>query len=310
MLVASILFEAPSSLPIDVFPVHSGIVESFIGDEAMNGIGSEPETLVDSVLALGYVALRAKSLGNVSDDQSFNRYLQRLSLLSANTPSSTLRYCAHVLVSTILHSHPLYTVRFNFIRDTLEYCPYENLKASAVGWLKDEILAAATPHAEGEREHEEAVNHVFASPASIDSVASFLFPPINVPEQEDDISSFSIQIPFFLSALNLYYLLCISQSLRDSLEVASLDHRHNIGRRFIEPLGRLGCKFGNQVLASLISEWASENDMAGVAEMQLLQVTAEQAWTARERLGGSRKDELLYDEERAVDDGKEAEVNV
>ena len=304
MQVSSAIFKVPNSLHFDIFPLHSKVLESCIGDESMNGIGSEPEALIDSVLALGFIALQTNSIGNSSDDDSFNRYLQRLSLLSANTPSSTLRYHAHILVSSILHSHPSDSVRLNFIRDTLEYCPYENLKASAVGWLKDEILTATNHKSDSGLQKDKDRSNLFATPLSVDSVGLFLFPKISTLEQEEEISSLSVQTPFFLAVLNLYYLLCTSQPLREALDIASLDSKYNVRKDFINPLGKLGCKFGNNVLASVISEWASESDMAGIAEMQLLQATAEQAWAARGKLEGVQERVPLYDVRRDIEEAE------
>ncbi|KAL8955339.1 MAG: hypothetical protein Q9193_006770, partial [Seirophora villosa] len=147
-IASNLLFHAPSS----------------------GSIGTEPASLIDSLLFLGSHTFETSSLPKQPpNDDTFTNTLQRLSLLSANTPSAPLRYHAHILTSRLLHAHPDRNLRLAFIKDTLQHCPYENLKASAVGWLKDEIrAAAATPNTGNEQQGESAEGEgggIFTTPA-------------------------------------------------------------------------------------------------------------------------------------------------
>lgn len=145
------------------------------------------------------------------DNDTFTNTLQRLSLLSANTPSAPLRYHAHLLTSRLLHAHPNENLRLSFINDTLQHCPYETLKASAVGWLKDEILLAAsnnnnnnnTDKAEAD---DYATSSIFkTTPARLLEICSpYLFHnPSSLAAMSH--AEFLAHRPFFLAVLNLCY---------------------------------------------------------------------------------------------------------
>lgn len=130
---------------LSIFPEHATILSNFVGALGPQTVGLEPEALLDTILAQALIAIEKNNIGEPKDDESFAQYLQTLSLISANTPSPNLRGHAHYLTTTVLRSHPHDLVRLTFIRDTLEHCPYENLKASAVSWLKGETLEANAP---------------------------------------------------------------------------------------------------------------------------------------------------------------------
>ena len=159
-----------------IFPAHATLLSNFIGLLGPQTVGLEPEPLLDTILALGLIALENNNIGEPKDDESFAQYLQTISLISANTPSPSLRGHAHYLTSTVLRSHPHDLVRLTFIRDTLEFCPYENLKASAVSWLKGETLEANAPHAatENTAASDEAETNIFATSVAISTVAPYL----------------------------------------------------------------------------------------------------------------------------------------
>lgn len=205
----------------------------------MTSIGTDGETTIDAILCLGFMAHDEQRVGQPQKDEDFNEYLQRLSLLSANTPSPTLRYHAHILTSSVLHSHPSDLVRLAFIRDTLEHCPYENLNACAVGWLKDEILAANNHRVEHSKKPS-----VFATPVAIDTTAPYIFPDLvqtlKPPLTPESRSALKLNFSFYLASLNFYYLLLSSQNIRDALDVVSLHKKHDVSRRFLAPLRMVG----------------------------------------------------------------------
>ncbi|KAI9877568.1 MAG: hypothetical protein M1830_003551 [Pleopsidium flavum] len=231
------LFGSPAFDPeISIYPDHAHIVENFLGSDNMTSIGTEAESLIDAVLCLGVFAFEDGLLGDPRDDEHFNKYLQRLSLLSANTPSPTLRYHAHILTSSILHSHPSDLVRLTFIRDTLQHCPYENLKASAIGWLKDEVITAdKTAHLD--RAHQLSV---FATPVAIDTAAPYILldlaEALQQPSTSDSWTAFKVNFSFYLASLNFYYLLLSSQHIRQSLGIVDLHTRQQISKQFLDPL--------------------------------------------------------------------------
>ena len=257
--------------------LHYELVKSYLGDEALQGIGSEPQPLIDAVIALGTMALlKEQNYSPPSGDEGLNQYLQRLSLLSANTPSSCLRYQAHLLSSAVLHAHPLAHFRLNFIRDTLEHCPYESLKVSAVGWLKDEILKANAPPRLRKDDGEDPragqgqqlkETSLFSSPTTLATVWPHIFPTLSISE---DVSTFQARIDFYHATMNLYYLLCTSPLISEHLQVIALSKKSSMGRNHLEPLLFLTRRLKNEVL----SKGRGAEDVVGdVADIELLEHT-------------------------------------
>ncbi|KAL8822417.1 MAG: hypothetical protein Q9191_006844, partial [Dirinaria sp. TL-2023a] len=224
------VFSAPLTLPpISIFPDFAALLPTFIGHPSPASAGTEPPSLIDAVLFLGRYILSTSTIGNPSDDEVFTSTLQILSLLSANTPLPTLRYHAHMLCAEILHSHPSDQVRLAYIKDTLENCPYENLKASAVGWLKTEFLAATNtninPNPTTETEKSDTTNgeSLFSTSAALQTLAPHLFIPASFPlpssnnhedQEEQQMVFFSNNHPFWMSVLNLVIFLLTSSEDR------------------------------------------------------------------------------------------------
>lgn len=230
---------------ISIFPEHATILSNFVGALGPQTVGLEPEALLDTILALGLIALEKNNVGEPKDDESFAQYLQTVSLISANTPSPSLRGHAHYLTSTVLRSHPHDLVRLTFIRDTLEHCPYENLKASAVSWLKGETLEANAPHAQS---NEDEPVSIFATPVAISTVAPFLWPdlsghfsPIDTDIAESWIQ-FRQELGFYVAALNFYYLLLQAEHLHETLGIKQLQLAH-----YVDPLKKAAARFNQEL---------------------------------------------------------------
>lgn len=234
---------------IHIFPDHATIVNNFVGTLGPQTVGLEPEALLDAVLSLGLIALENNNIGEPSDDDQFVKYLQTTSLISANTPSPSLRYHAHYLTSTILRSHPHDLVRLTFIRDTLEHCPFENLKASAVGWLKGETLEANISHHHHHHDHQEEDDNdtpshessIFATPVALSTVSPYLFPDltsswISPVEISESWMQFRTELGFYLSALNFYYLLLTAKQFHENLDIAGLHTQSQVEDRYLKPL--------------------------------------------------------------------------
>ncbi|KAF2817743.1 DUF1760-domain-containing protein [Mytilinidion resinicola] len=251
--VARVLYgQPPPNDGIAIFPEHAKILRNFVGTAGTANVGLESEALLDAILCLGLLALDANAIDEPYDDEEFAQYLQTVTLISANSPSPTIRYHAHYLASTILRSHPEDLVRLAFIRDTLEHCPYENLKASAVGWLKGETLEANMPpatahshtHAHPHQETEESKDpetSIFATPIALTSLAPFLFPDLSttilppVPISEA-WATFRNELGFYLATLNFYYLLLSATFLHEALDIAGLTETADVGGSFLGPL--------------------------------------------------------------------------
>jgi hypothetical protein len=228
-----------------IFPHHATLVKNFVGTLGIQTIGLESEALLDACLCLGLIALEKDLLGEPVDDEEFEHHLRALSLISANTASPSLRYQAHYLASTILRSHPSDLVRLSFIRNTLEDCPYENLKASAVGWLKGEILEAnmqsmASHGSAPPSPRENSTESIFATPVAIGTVFPFLFPDLHEKLETSEVEGmwmqFRMDLGFYLAALNFYYLLLTAEPLHRNLNIPNLHENGGIEKSYLEPL--------------------------------------------------------------------------
>jgi hypothetical protein len=210
--VETLYDKTPDTPPISIFPEHAALLQNFIGNASQNTSGLEPEALIDTILFLSLIALENNDVGEPKSDDDFNQYLQNTSLLSANTPSPSLRYHAHFLTSTVLRSHPHDLVRLSFIKDTLEHCPYENLKASAVGWTKGETIEANPPNPAPQDVDEET--SIFATPIALQTLSPFLFPNLNSPVNqrwEKDLCSSRLTY-HFTSLPSTFFISCLSRN--------------------------------------------------------------------------------------------------
>lgn len=265
---------------IAIFPDHSTLLENFVGSSGQQTVGLEPEALLDAVLSLGLIAIQNNNIGEPADDEYFAKYLQTTSLVSANTPSPSLRYHAHYLTSTILRSHPSDIVRLTFIRDTLEHCPYENLKACAVGWLKGETLEANIPHkhAEDDSSSGNEPTSIFATPIALSTVSPFLFPDLTTSwassvEVSDSWMQFRTDLGFYLSTLNFYYLLLTAKMLHENLDVAGLHKKGHVEEGYLGPLMAAIAKFRNELRdgGELALSEGEENVGAAISDLAILE---------------------------------------
>lgn len=202
-IFSSILFgsQTPPQPTLSIFPDHTKILKTFIRTDQPEAIGSEEPGVIDAVLAIGlWLEHTNRFVSGPLEDEDFLQHLQSLSLLSANNPSPTLRYAAHALTSSILHAHPVDRLRLTFITDTLEECPYDSLKASAVSWLKQEIITA----------EQRKVENVFASTAALTAVQPYLFPDnTELSELSGDelVQAFGQTYPLHMAVVNFLYFI-------------------------------------------------------------------------------------------------------
>ncbi|MCJ1281594.1 hypothetical protein MMC26_000914 [Xylographa opegraphella] len=287
-LASKVLHEKIDRPPM-VLGFHFDSMTGFLNQD-LAAIGTEPLIVLDTILLLGFTRLednveRASRFSN----PEFCQYLQKLSLLSANTPSSSIRYHAHLMATTILHAYPSKRARFSFIQDTFEHCPYENLLVCTIGWLKEEILAAVASESVVKNEAEgieEAMKKqqlsddtdagfTFASPETLKSLSSYLF-SIDTPGEHH--GGYMGRIPFYMTALNLYYLLWVSPVVCERLQVPAFEKMNDIQGRFVTPLKNI-CRvlLDDPPMAGLRSDHE-------IAEVQLLQTTVDMVLAAVERV--------------------------
>ena len=303
-LSAPILYDASTTAPvISIFPTHSQVLQSVLGGSSSTEfptIGSEPSGLLDSLLALAILALENNEIGEPIDDEDFNNYLQKTALISANCPSPSIRYYAHYLTSTVLRSHPSDKARLAFIRDTLEHCPFENLKASAVSWLKGEILeansplpnpivdgAVPSPAHTGLGEHSssdigKATTSLFATPIALSTLSASLFPDLvhDLTAQSllEAWMAFRPNVPFYLAALNLYRLLLSNHQLREALDIRAFHVNNGIAGSYLWPLKQASEMFKKDLESGgrLATEEGESGREMAIGEVSIVQMVLEE----------------------------------
>ena len=236
-----LLNDRPSPFHLSVFPQHDRLVAQFLN---LDGTSTWANQLIDAVLLLGWIAYDCTS-GVIGTDTraEFSSYLQRITAIAANVPLADLRFQLHAFASTVLHSNLSTDTRLDFIQDTLEYCPYENLKVSAVGWLKDETLAAFDlPVNQNQNSKDPKIigitndsSNAFAQPSAIRTCAPWLFAKPDV-SSDDGIATY---LPFWLAVLNFYCLLCSSELLYEGLDIQGLSLELDVQRSFVDVLTKL-----------------------------------------------------------------------
>lgn len=280
--------------PFVIFPDHHELLKNCLAsaDMGIGQLGTEPEALIDAVLALGLICLEGNSIGAPHSDEDFNHYLQTNAFLSSNCPNSNLRGHAHYVTSTVLRSQPDDKVRLDFIRDTLEHCPYENLKVSAVGWIKGETIEANSSalvpeggHSHDEHPLESDDKSIFATPVALESLGPFLFPPIRdliveAPIQEA-WQDFQANVSFYLASLNFLYLLLSAKQLQQHLEVGELWTNNHVESNFLQPLKEAKARFETELAEN--GSLASEKDDRIMGELVLLDETLQQVTSASSR---------------------------
>ncbi|KAJ6260510.1 hypothetical protein Dda_4736 [Drechslerella dactyloides] len=234
-----------SPLNIKIFPEHAVLTEKFLPD------GVE-EAVVDSMVFIGNWITRHNNkdgdiveLGNIpSNEDDFFLYLQKYSALSATVSEPDLRALSFLHATTILHLNPREEHRLAFIKDTLEHCPFEALKAAIISYLKDEILDALKQFNKGVNQES-----IILSPIVFDSLLLHLF-----PDYEDEFLKKPVREGWmrFMEAFstisataNLYYLLWANDDLRNHLGVMRPDWTAEIQRRWVDVLKKVVTTFRN-----------------------------------------------------------------
>ena len=264
--VSSILFNVPSSFHLSLYSPYFKILENFLGNLPHGHFAQNKGPLLDSALALGFLTFQNASW--VADDEEADNSeawilrLQQLSILIISIPSPTVRSHAQALTSAVIHSHPSKATIFQFLQSVLGNPGYELLKPSVVGWLKDEILAAARRPSSPKDLREKSM---FADPMILSILSDDLFPRISTSSSSMPMpttDAFYARIPFFLAVLNLFYLLCTSRLIYDCF------YSHQ-GNNFLDIMDRITLKFVaplREVTGNCIGEFSRAATPAGPEE--------------------------------------------
>jgi hypothetical protein len=155
LILANLYLDDSASTPVDnedLFSWHMSIVDQHLDDA--------PFSVVDAILFLGMKVeehLTAEDMPSFEDPQSSEassfldylqvcceneRYLyQRIAASAATCPSANIRPLMYGLMERLLEKCPP-EGRLYYILDTIDHCPYQNLKDAAVGTLRKQLSTA------------------------------------------------------------------------------------------------------------------------------------------------------------------------
>ncbi|KKZ67602.1 hypothetical protein EMCG_06661 [[Emmonsia] crescens] len=212
---------------IPVFPDLAVIFSNFLreGESPYSTTIEEPEALVDSLLSLAVIA----SCNTSSAPQHQTEFDQLIIQLTACIRAPGFRSFSRMarVPSTIFHSNPDPAARFNLIRKILENEDLQFARETAIGWLKQELLAATAPNAPDQK------GNIITDPSHF----AILFPHIYEPIPDDWLSLGTAKtedlintwmtftqnlLPYYLSILNLYYFLTQSPTIFKQLQIQKL----------------------------------------------------------------------------------------
>ena len=251
---------------------------------------------IDALLLLGFTINPpgAQNCGDFPSDAEVKSYIWLLCNLSAADPNPNHRYSAHVQAARVLHALPAAALRLELTHNMLFDASLPNLKATAVGWLKDEILAAsdteaiASVRSEGEREDS---RKFFLSPSLLDRLRPDLFPEIPtdyVIEHESDVLAvFLSAVTLHLTVLNLYYMLITSPHLREALDIVRFHERKGIKERYMQKL-----KTAASTAEKMLDEMG-DVEIHDKMELTLLNDTVDMVEHALEKLSGGPAREIV-----------------
>ncbi|KAF7922050.1 uncharacterized protein EAE98_008261 [Botrytis deweyae] len=199
LIFSSVMFKSKTPEPVmSIFPDHAKLVARFFESAAGSSIA-----IVDAVVAIGlWLEHSNKFVSGEFKDNDYMAHLRALSLWSATNPSPGIRYCTHKLTSAILHAHPVDTMRLTFISKTLKGTSDEigaiALKASAITWLKEELITA----------HERKTQTLFSTTSALLETQSQIFPNLStlVDKSDEELSDELIEsFPVHMAALNFLF---------------------------------------------------------------------------------------------------------
>ncbi|KAL1836592.1 hypothetical protein VTJ49DRAFT_4896 [Mycothermus thermophilus] len=221
------VFDAGATRPdpeIHIFPEHFAVLDKFLQDDA-HAVIQRCAGTVEALIALGLWLHRAGRIstdptsplanptGSPEDPTSdFMRYTHLATLVALYHPSLRVRDAACTLAAAVLHADPEDDDRLRILEDLLENCMFSTLKARAVAWLSEEIMAASKAEKE-----QQPQNNLFATPLALETLQYFVFPPLaNLVDLDPDelFEHLVTDMPFLLQAVNFALFLWGSSSAK------------------------------------------------------------------------------------------------
>ncbi|CRK06062.1 hypothetical protein BN1723_001669 [Verticillium longisporum] len=226
-LFSSEVFETNhDQIQMTMLPDHHKLLQRFVGNEPQEQISSNQGT-AEALLVMGLWLDNAKRIsGQGATPADFMPYHHLLTIIAAFHPSLNSRNVANTLAGLVLHADPDDEGRLKILEDLLENCIFSALQASAVSWLREEIIIA----------HKTKATNAFSGPEALDSLQYLLFPSLAQLKEQDVASQWDFWAqnhPYHLQVANFLYFLFKGQDFKH-LVPAGMGAA--IEQRYVEPL--------------------------------------------------------------------------
>ncbi|KUI64511.1 YAP1-binding protein 2 [Cytospora mali] len=225
---SSTVFDADQPQPdMHIFPDHHTLLENFLGEQAQSQILQGPAT-VEAILVLGLWLEENKRI-SAEDHPNVMSYHHALTLCSVFHPSIHVRNAAVTLAGLVLHDDPDDADRLKILEDLLENAPFASLKACALTWLREELIAAAA--------HKDKGTNIFATQQCIEELQYSIFPNLVESLEKEGpealLEYWTENSAFLIQAANFAYFLFASDACKgvvpDAMGAA-------VEQRYVEPL--------------------------------------------------------------------------
>ncbi|PGH09697.1 hypothetical protein AJ80_07648 [Polytolypa hystricis UAMH7299] len=294
----SILFSSAQSVEVlSAFPDLAVIFANFLQPrESLYLAASEgPETLVDSLLSLAVISTN-RHLASANDEDEFQRLVLSITACTQSPGFWSVSRINRV-PSTIFHGNTDPLAKFNLIRNIFSDDDLQYVREPALSWLKEEVLSLTTTARlpQGAR-HLSTEGKIFSDPQRF----AVLFPLIyrSIPSDWLSICNATTPelltvwftftqtfVPFYLSALNFYYLLIKNPQLHAQLHLDALSPRFEI--EFLAPLKKFvqSMSEDTEMTAKIEMEVGNEVQRMGQSAAELVLHTIRQVEDASPGLG-------------------------
>ena len=224
---SSTAFKADRPPPeLHTFPDHLALLERYMEDDAQGQIAAAPG-IAEAIVAVGLwlhrndrvvpTAADADADADAGPEPDFMVYLHHIALCALYSPAAEARNAAAALAGRVLHADPDEADRVRILEDLLENCQYATLKACAVAWLRDELVAAHPPAAASTPTTPTTTattggSGLFAGPEAVERLQYLVFPDLSAFRDASPAAAldhWQQNAPFLLQAANLaFFLFC------------------------------------------------------------------------------------------------------
>lgn len=213
-----------------LFPDHQTLLENYLGDEPQQRILQGPAT-IESIIVLGLWLEENKLItASSSDEPNYMEYHHALTLCAVFHESIHVRNASVTLAGLVLHDDPDDADRLKILEDLLENCIFATLKACALTWLREELIAAHKSASQGS-------NTVFHSTQCIEELQYHIFPnlvsTLDKASPEALLEYWTENAAFLLQAANFAYFLFASDVCKEMVPEAMAGA---VEQRYVEPL--------------------------------------------------------------------------